>query len=62
LNQNSSAIALQLVGTDRAAMRQVLQHLQAFGHDIVTFSAFNVRHKPHAARVVLVFRVVKALR
>ena len=61
LNQNARAIALQLVGADRATVRQVLQNLEALDDDVVALAPLNVGDKTHAAGVVFMFGIVQAL-
>ena len=40
-------------------MVQVFQDLECLGHDGVALLAFDVRHKAHAASVMLIGRVVQ---
>jgi hypothetical protein len=61
LNQDPGTVAHQRVGTNRAAVIQVLQDQQALLDDRVTFLAPDVRYKTDATGVVLVGWVVKPL-
>ncbi|OIQ64992.1 hypothetical protein GALL_534500 [mine drainage metagenome] len=61
LNQDSGAIANQRVSPDGAAMIQILEDFQALRDDIVRFSALDIHDEAHAARIVLVPGIVKAL-
>ena len=53
LNQNTRAVTHQLVRTHRTPMVQVLQNLQRIFDDVVRFLTLNMRHKAHAASIVL---------
>ena len=59
LNQDTSAVAHQLVSTYCAAVIQILKNLQALLDDGMALLALDVGHKAHATCVVLVARVVK---
>src|SRR5262249_54043498 len=59
-DQAAGAVAHQRVGADRAAMVQVDENLQPASDDIVRLSALDVDHEAHAARVVLVARIVQS--
>jgi hypothetical protein len=61
LDQNARAVAHQLVGTDRAAMGEILQDEQALLNDRMTFMAFYMGDKTDAAGIMLVGGVVKAV-
>jgi hypothetical protein len=61
LNQNTGAVAHQLIGTDRAAMGEILQNEQALGNNRVTFMALNMGDKTDAAGIMLVGAVVQAV-
>ena len=43
-------------------MRQVFQNLQSLFDDVVALATFNIRHEAHPAGIVLMLRIVKALR
>ena len=62
LDQAAGAVANQRIGTDRAAMVEVDQNLQALANDLVRFLALDIGDEAHAACIVLVARVVEALR
>jgi hypothetical protein len=61
LDQDAGAVADQRIGPDRAAVIEIDQDLQAGGHDLMRFAAFDIGHKPHPARVMFIARVVKTL-
>ncbi len=61
LDQDACAIALQRVGTDRTAVIQVLQDLEALQHDVVGFPALDVGDETHAAGIMFIGGVVKTL-
>ena len=61
LDQDAGAVALQRIGAGRAAMRQVLEDLQALRDDRVRLLALDVGDEAEAAGVVLVRRIVKSL-
>ena len=60
LDQAAGAVAYQRVSAHRAAMIQVDQDLQPTFDDVVRLSAFDVDHEAHAARVMLVARIVQS--
>ena len=62
LHEDARAVALQRIGAGGAAMRQVLQDLQALRDDLVRLAALDVRDEAEATGVVLVRGVVQALR
>ncbi|MNL05170.1 hypothetical protein D3C87_1257530 [compost metagenome] len=62
LDQDAGAVAHQLVGAHGAAMVEVLEDLQALRDDLVRLAALDVRNHADAAGVVLVGRVIEALR
>jgi len=62
LDQDAGAVAHQLVGTDGAAVIQVLQDLEALLDDAMCLLALDVGHEADTAGVVFVLRVVEALR
>ncbi|MNS96608.1 hypothetical protein D3C72_1309180 [compost metagenome] len=62
LDQDTGAVAHQRVRADGTPVVQVLQDLQALGNDLVGLLALDVRDHADAAGVVLVGRVVHALR
>jgi hypothetical protein len=61
LDQDAGTVALQRVGTNSAAVIQVLQDQQTLLDDVVTFLALEMGDKAHAAGVVLVGGVVQTL-
>jgi hypothetical protein len=61
LNQDARAIAHQGIGTDRATVIQILQNLQRLTDDFVGFVTFDVGHKTHTARIVLLVGLVQTL-
>ena len=60
LHQNAGAVAGVGVGTGRAAVAQVIEHLQGFGDDGVGLVALDVGHHADAAGVVFVLRGIQA--
>jgi hypothetical protein len=62
LDENACAIAHQRVGTDSTAMSQVLEDEQPVLDDLVRLLPLHMRNEADAAGIVLVARVVKALR
>ena len=62
LDQDAGAIARFRIAAAGAAMGQVDQDLDALYDDVVRFLALDVGHKADAAGVVLMARVVEALR
>jgi hypothetical protein len=61
LNQDAGAVAGQRIGAHGAAMRQVVQNLDALGDDVVAFAVFDMRNEPDAACIVLMRRIVQTL-
>ena len=61
LNQDAGAVAHQGVGAHRAAMVEIDQKLEPLADNAVGFLAFDVGDKAHAARVMLMPRIVKSL-
>jgi hypothetical protein len=61
LDQAPRPVADQGIGADRAAVIEVQQDLDAAPDDVVGFLALDVRDEAHAARIVLVPRVIEAL-
>ena len=61
LNQNTSTVAHQFVGTHSTAVIQVLKDLQGLRDHVVTFVTFDVRHKTHTTGVVFLIGVVQTL-
>ncbi len=61
LDQDAGAVAHQRVGAHRAAMVEVHQDAQTRLDDLMGLAALDVGHEAHAARVMLVARVVQAL-
>ncbi len=62
LHQNASAIAHQRIGTDRTAMGEVFQHLEAAFHDLMRLLALHMRNETNAARIMFIARIIKSLR
>ena len=62
LDQHAGAIAGSRIAAAGAPVRQVDQHLDALQNDLVRPLALEVRDEADAAGVVLVARVVEALR
>ncbi len=61
LHQHAGAIAHQRIGADRAAMRQVFQHGETVGDDLVRLHTLHLGDEADAAGIVLVARIVKTL-
>ena len=61
MNQDARAVTHQGIGTDRATVIEVFQNLQRLADDFMGFVAFDVRHKTHAARIVLLVGLVQTL-
>jgi hypothetical protein len=61
LDENASAVALQGVGTHSTAVIEIFQDQQTLLDDAMTFLAFEMGYKTHAASVVLVGWVVQTL-
>jgi hypothetical protein len=59
LDQDACPVTHQLVSTDRTAVVQVFQYLQALLHDGMGSLAANVGHKPNTAGVVLFIRCIQ---
>jgi hypothetical protein len=62
LNQNASAVTGFRIASTRAAVRQVQKNPNSLLDDVVTFSAADAGDEADAAGVVLVSRMVQALR
>ena len=62
LDEDACAVALQRIGAGRTPMREVFENGKALAHDRVGFAALDVRDEAEAARIVLVPRIVEALR
>ena len=62
LDQDAGAVAAVGLAAARAAVQQVDEQLQPLLDDRVRPPALHVDHEPHAACVVLVLRIVEALR
>ena len=58
LNETSGAIADKGVGPDCPAVVEIDQNFQAAGDDFVRLSALDICNKAHAARVMLVARII----
>ncbi len=61
LDQHAGAVAVQGIGSGRAAVREVVEDREAVLDDVVRLAPLDVRDEAHAARVVLVARVVESL-
>jgi len=61
LNQNPGAVANQRVCAHGAPVIEIDQNLKAAGNHLMGFSALDIGHKPHAARIMLVARIVQTL-
>ncbi len=61
LHKDARAITHQRVGTDGAAMRQVLKDEETVLDDLVRLLALHMRDEADAAGIVLVARIVKTL-
>ena len=59
LNQDTSTVAHQLVGTHRTPVVQVFQNLQRLRDDGMRLSAFDMSHKAHTTSVVFLSWVVQ---
>ena len=62
LDQNSSAVPGLGIASAGATMCQINQHLNALADDLVTLPTANIRDESDAACIVLVGRIVQALR
>ncbi len=62
LDEDAGAVAGLRVATRRAAMGEVDEHLKALADDLVAFFAADVRDQSHAAGIVLIARMIEALR
>jgi hypothetical protein len=62
LDQHAGAIAGAWIAAAGAPVRQVDQNLDAFEDDIVRLLALEIGNEANSAGIVLVARVVKALR
>ena len=62
LNEDAGAVAGLRVAARGAAMGEVDEHLEALADDFVALFAPDVRDQPHAAGVVLIPWMIKALR
>ena len=60
--QNPGPVARLRVPARRPAMGQAPKHRQPLLHNPVTRPVVQVCHHPHAARIVLIYRIVKPLR
>src|SRR5262245_16392543 len=61
LQQHPGSVAGQWIASTGAAMRQIVEHLQALEHDLVRALALDIDHKSDAAGVVFVLRIVQTL-
>ena len=59
LDQNAGAVAGQRVGTDSAAMLEVLENLQGIFYDAMRFEPFEVGDEADAASIPFKRRVEK---
>jgi len=62
LDQNSSAITCSGIAAAGASVCQVEQDFDPFDNNVVAFCPGNIRNKSYPASVVLVTRIVEALR
>ena len=62
LNENARPVACKRIGANRASVLQVQQDLQGVLHDLVAFHALDIRDQAEAAGIVLVGRMIEALR
>ena len=62
LDQDAGAVARVHLAATGAAVQEVLQHREGLAHDRVGLAALDVHHEADPAGVVLVGRVVEALR
>jgi hypothetical protein len=62
LDKNAGAIARFGIATRSSAMSEVDENLEALADNVVAFFAANARDKAHAACIVLIARVIEALR
>ncbi len=62
LDQNTGAVACFRVGTNGAAMFQILKYFQAISDHVMAFAVVNIGYKANAAGVMLVFWIVEAAR
>src|SRR5207237_583301 len=61
LDQDPGAVAHERVRAHRAAVVEVHQDLEAGLDHLVGFAALDIGHEAHAARVMLVRRIVQTL-
>ena len=61
LNQDAGAIAGFRIAAAGSAVRQVDQYLNSLSNDFVAFMTADAGHKAHAARVMLMARIVQPL-
>jgi hypothetical protein len=61
LDQAADAVAHHGVRANGAAMVEVEEDLQPAGNDVVRFAALDIGHKPYAARIMFVPRVIETL-
>ena len=54
LDQDAGPVAHELVGTDGAAVVDVLEDLERLGDDVMALLAFDMGHEAQAASVMLV--------
>ena len=62
LDEDAGAVAGLRVAAGGAAMGEVDEHLKALADDLVAFFAADVRDQSHAAGIVLIARMIEALR
>ena len=62
LNQDAGAVAGLRVAATRAAMHQILQNLDALGHNVVGLLALDIGYKANAAAVMLLLGAIETLR
>ena len=61
LDQNTGAVAHEFVGSDRAAMVQILQDLQRILDDVVGLEALDIGDKAHPTGIMLIGLCVQAI-
>ena len=61
LNEDSGAVASFRIAARRAAMSEVDEHLQALADDLVAFFTADVCDQSHAAGIMFIARMIKAL-
>jgi hypothetical protein len=62
LNQDTSAVTRVILASAGASMIEVYQRRQTVADQLMGFSSFQINNESHAATVVFVIWVIKALR